>query len=94
MIWHTGKKQVNHLCLSLRLVLPNNMLLLVLNHSQNEKYNKSNLINGVKVLGVYLHELGKLKGPKPSSCRCVELTEEELMVPGAFMRGFKCKCVM
>ena len=63
-------------------------------HSQNEKYNKSNLINGVKVLGLYLHELGQLKGPKPSSCRCVELTEEELMEPGAFMRGFKCKCVM
>jgi len=63
-------------------------------HSQNEKYNKSNLVNGVKVLGMYLHELGKFKGPKPSSCRCVELTDEELMEPGAFLRGFKCKCVM
>lgn len=63
-------------------------------HSQNEKYNKRNLINGVKVLGMYLHELGKPKGPKPSSCRCVELTDEELMEPGAFLRGFKCKCVM
>lgn len=63
-------------------------------HSQNEKYNKRNLINGVKVLGMYLHELGNLKGPKPSSCRCVELTDEELMEPGAFLRGFKCKCVM
>ena len=63
-------------------------------HSQNEKYNKRNLINGVKVLGLYLHELGKLEGPKPSSCRCVELTSEELMEPGAFLRGFKCKCVM
>mmetsp|Transcript_16160 Transcript_16160/g.34929 ORF Transcript_16160/g.34929 Transcript_16160/m.34929 type:complete len:519 (+) Transcript_16160:99-1655(+) len=63
-------------------------------HSQNEKYNKRNLINGVNVLGLYLHELAALKGPKPSTCRCVELTEEELMVPGAFMRGFKCKCVM
>jgi len=62
-------------------------------HSQNEKYNKRNLVNGIKVLGVYLHELGKLKGPKPSSCRCT-LTDEELMEPGAFMRGFKCKCVM
>jgi len=63
-------------------------------HSQNEKYNKRNLINGVKVLGTYLHELGKLDGPKPSKCRCVELTAEELMEPGAFLRGFKCKCVM
>jgi nonspecific dipeptidase len=63
-------------------------------HSQNEKYNKKNLINGVKLLGLYLHELGELKGPKPSKCRCVELTAEELMEPGAFMRGFKCKCMM
>lgn len=63
-------------------------------HSQNEKYNKINLINGVKVLGVYLHELGKLEGPKPSKCRCVELSAEELMEPGAFLRGFKCKCMM
>lgn len=63
-------------------------------HSQNEKYNKRNLINGVKVLGIYLHELGALKGPKPSACRCVELSAEELMEPGAFLRGFKCKCMM
>lgn len=63
-------------------------------HSQNEKYNKVNLVNGVKVLGLYLHELGKLKGPKPSNCRCLELTQEELMEPGAFLRGFKCKCSM
>ena len=63
-------------------------------HSQNEKYNKKNLINGVKVLGLYLHELGELKGPKPSKCRCVELTPEEMMEPGAFMRGFQCKCMM
>jgi nonspecific dipeptidase len=94
-------------------------------HSQNEKYNISNLVNGIKVgvgliptetfvdinalcsfsltyykktrskvLGIYLHELGKSRGPKPSSCRCVTLTEEELMVPGAFMRGFMCKCEM
>jgi len=49
--------------------------------------------NGIKVLGLYLHELGKIKGPKPSSCRCVpELSAEELMVPGAFMKGFRCKC--
>ena len=63
-------------------------------HSQNEKYNKRNLVNGVKVLGLYLMELGNLAGPKPSKCRCVELTDEELMEPGAFLRGFKCKCVM
>eukprot|EP00574_Skeletonema_japonicum_P010134 CAMPEP_0201725806 /NCGR_PEP_ID=MMETSP0593-20130828/9084_1 /ASSEMBLY_ACC=CAM_ASM_000672 /TAXON_ID=267983 /ORGANISM="Skeletonema japonicum, Strain CCMP2506" /LENGTH=517 /DNA_ID=CAMNT_0048217245 /DNA_START=121 /DNA_END=1674 /DNA_ORIENTATION=+ len=63
-------------------------------HSQNEKYNKKNLIDGVKVLGLYLHELGELKGAKPSDCRCVELTPEEMMEPGAFMRGFKCKCFM
>jgi hypothetical protein len=47
-----------------------------------------------KVLGLYLHELGKIAGPKPSMCRCAPLTEEELMVPGAFIRGFKCKCEM
>jgi len=63
-------------------------------HSQNEKYNISNMRNGVKVLGVYLNELGMLSGPKPSRCRCVPLTEEELMVPGAFIRGFRCKCEM
>jgi acetylornithine deacetylase/succinyl-diaminopimelate desuccinylase-like protein len=61
-------------------------------HSQNEKYNTSNLMNGIKVLGLYLHELGKIQGPKPSSCRCEPLTEEELMIPGAFMKGFRCKC--
>lgn len=61
-------------------------------HSQNEKYNITNLVKGIKVLGLYLHELGQIKGPKPSSCRCAPLTEAELMIPGAFMRGFKCKC--
>jgi len=63
-------------------------------HSQNEKYNIANLVNGIKVLGLYLHELGQIKGPKPSMCRCAPLSEEELMVPGAFIRGFKCKCEM
>ena len=63
-------------------------------HSQNEKYNVSNLMNGIKVLGLYLHELGQITGPKPSSCRCVPLTDEELMVPGAFVKGFRCKCEM
>jgi nonspecific dipeptidase len=63
-------------------------------HSQNEKYNVSNMMNGIKVLGLYLHELGKIKGPKPSDCRCDPLTDEELMVPGAFMKAFRCKCEM
>jgi len=44
------------------------------------------------VLGAYLHELAKIKGTKPSKCRCLPLTEEELMVPGAFVKGFRCKC--
>eukprot|EP00555_Chaetoceros_dichaeta_P014171 CAMPEP_0198253196 /NCGR_PEP_ID=MMETSP1447-20131203/3650_1 /TAXON_ID=420782 /ORGANISM="Chaetoceros dichaeta, Strain CCMP1751" /LENGTH=516 /DNA_ID=CAMNT_0043938767 /DNA_START=36 /DNA_END=1586 /DNA_ORIENTATION=+ len=61
-------------------------------HSQNEKWNRSNLVNAVKVLGLYLLELSKIKGPKPSVCRCEPLTEAELMIPGAFMKGFKCKC--
>lgn len=63
-------------------------------HSQNEKYNVLNLMNGIKTLALYIHELGKVAGPKPSECRCAPLTEEELMVPGAFMKGFRCKCVM
>ena len=63
-------------------------------HSQNEKYNISNMNCGVKVLGLYINELGKVEGPKPSSCRCIPLTEAELMIPGAFIRGFKCKCEM
>lgn len=61
-------------------------------HSQNEKYNITNMMNGIKVLGLYLHELGKIQGPKPSTCACVPLSPEELMVPGAFMKGFKCMC--
>jgi acetylornithine deacetylase/succinyl-diaminopimelate desuccinylase-like protein len=63
-------------------------------HSQNEKYNIKNMLSGIKTLGTYLHEIGKIEGPKPSSCRCAPLTEAELMVPGAFMRGFRCKCEM
>ena len=63
-------------------------------HSQNEKYNISNMRNGVKVLAAYLHELSYIPGPKPSSCRCMPLSEEELMMPGAFIRGFRCKCEM
>ena len=63
-------------------------------HSQNEKYNRTNLVNAIKVLGVYINELGKVGGPKPSKCRCDPLSEEELKIPGAFVRGFGCKCVM
>jgi nonspecific dipeptidase len=63
-------------------------------HSQNEKYNVVNMVNAVKVLGLYLHEIASIPGPKPSDCWCRPLTQEELMVPGAFMKGFKCKCVM
>lgn len=63
-------------------------------HSQNEKYNISNMMNGIKVLGLYLHELGKIQGPKPSSCRCTSppLSTTELMIPGAFVKGFRCLC--
>lgn len=64
-------------------------------HSQNEKYNiQSSLMNGMKVLALYMHELSNIKGPKPSDCKCIPLTPEELMVPGAFMKGFRCKCEM
>jgi len=61
-------------------------------HSQNEKWNKHSLLCAPKVFGLYLHELAKIKGPKPSLCRCDPLSDEELMVPGAFMKGFRCKC--
>lgn len=61
-------------------------------HSQNEKFDRLNLVNAIKVLGVYLHELGSIKGPKPSLCRCEPLSEADLMIPGAFLKGFKCKC--
>lgn len=63
-------------------------------HSQNEKFNIVNMMKGTKVLALYLHELARIPGPKPSDCRCEPLTEEELSVPGAFLRGFKCKCAM
>jgi len=61
-------------------------------HSQNEKFDKSNLIAAIKVLGVYIHEVSKIKGPKPSLCRCEPLSMEEMMIPGAFVRAFNCKC--
>jgi acetylornithine deacetylase/succinyl-diaminopimelate desuccinylase-like protein len=63
-------------------------------HSQNEKYNISNLVNGVKVLGLYLHELDNIKGPKPSSCKCIPLSDEVMKLPGGFIRGIRCKCEM
>ena len=56
-------------------------------HSQNEKFNCSNLINAIKVLGLYLHELTLISGTKPSLCRCEPLTEEELMVSRSFHEG-------
>lgn len=61
-------------------------------HAQNEKYDKRNLINGIKVLGTYLFELGDRvnKLPKPSQCKCV--TPLDLTKPGGFARGFMCKC--
>ncbi|GMI34928.1 hypothetical protein TrCOL_g10974 [Triparma columacea] len=61
-------------------------------HSQNEKFNKVNMMNAIKVLGVYLHEIAKIKGPKPSDCKCEPLSMEDMMIPGAFARGFRCKC--
>ncbi len=63
-------------------------------HSQNEKFNKSNMLNAIKVLGCYLHELGKIEGPKPSLCRCEPLSLSDLSIPGAFVRAFNCKCEM
>mmetsp|Transcript_52054 Transcript_52054/g.77739 ORF Transcript_52054/g.77739 Transcript_52054/m.77739 type:complete len:539 (-) Transcript_52054:406-2022(-) len=64
-------------------------------HSQNEKYNVVNMIKGIQVLGLYILELGNIPGPKPSDCRCApSLSAEELMIPGAFVKGFKCKCEM
>ncbi len=53
-------------------------------HSPSEKYLKVNLIN-VKVFGLYLHELGKLQGPKPSKCRC--LTQDDSWSQGYFLEG-------
>ena len=63
-------------------------------HSQNEKFDRSNLVNAIKVLGQYLHEIAKIRGPNPSDCKCEPLSMEEMMIPGAFARGFRCKCEM
>ena len=59
-------------------------------HSQNEKYDRINYIRGIKVLTTYIHEIGKLVGPKPSACRCAP--PADMSVVGAFARGFRCKC--
>mmetsp|Transcript_16292 Transcript_16292/g.57857 ORF Transcript_16292/g.57857 Transcript_16292/m.57857 type:complete len:534 (-) Transcript_16292:63-1664(-) len=63
-------------------------------HAQNEKYNRANLVNGIKTLAAYLHEISALVGPRPSLCRCDPPTEAELNMPGAFAfaKGFKCRC--
>ena len=64
-------------------------------HSQNEKYDKRNYLSGIKVLGTYLHEIGKLVGPRPSACRCEAPTGEyDPDKPGSFVfaKGFRCKC--
>jgi len=34
-------------------------------HSQNEKYNRTNLVDAMKVFGVYINELGNIGGSKP-----------------------------
>lgn len=61
-------------------------------HAQNEKYNVTNYINGIKLLGTYIFELAALVNnrPKPSECKCV--TPLDLTKPGGFARGFMCKC--
>jgi len=63
-------------------------------HAQNEKWDKRNLTNAIKILSTYLHEISKLVGPRPALCRCDPPTPEELATPGffSFAKGFKCKC--
>ena len=62
-------------------------------HSQNEKFDRSNYQNGIKVLGIYIHEVANLDGPKPSTCKCEPTMDSAAMlVPGGFARGFRCKC--
>ena len=63
-------------------------------HAQNEKWDKVNVTNAVKVLGTYLHEISKLVGPRPALCKCAPPTAEDLAKPGffAFAKGFRCKC--
>jgi cytosolic nonspecific dipeptidase len=60
-------------------------------HSQNEKFDRLNYMNGIKVLGTYIHEIACLQGPKPSSCRC-EPDPAAMLLPGGFAKGFRCKC--
>ena len=45
-----------------------------------------------QVLGVYIHEVSMLSGPKPSSCRCERPDADAMLRPGGFAKGFKCKC--
>mmetsp|Transcript_29046 Transcript_29046/g.89846 ORF Transcript_29046/g.89846 Transcript_29046/m.89846 type:complete len:267 (-) Transcript_29046:2-802(-) len=63
-------------------------------HAQNEKWDKRNLVNAVKVLATYLHEISRLVGPRPAMCKCAPPTAEQLAQPGFFQfaKGFKCKC--
>jgi nonspecific dipeptidase len=63
-------------------------------HSQNEKINITNFVNGMKVMGSYLYEISQVKGPKPSSRRCdlLPISEIDMNAPGAFMMAFQCKC--
>jgi len=68
-------------------------------HSQNEKFDRLNYMNGIKVLGTYIHEVAQLKGPKPSDCRCdpeeaAASRAAAMLVPGGFAGGFRCKCEM
>ena len=55
------------------------------------QFDRSNYMAAIKVLGVYIFEVAKLGGPKPSSCRC-EPTAVDMSLPGAFSKGFRCKC--
>lgn len=63
-------------------------------HAQNEKWDRTNCTNAIKVLATYLHEISKLVGPRPALCKCAPPTAEDLAKPGffAFAKGFSCKC--
>jgi nonspecific dipeptidase len=63
-------------------------------HSQNEKLDRSNYMNGIKVLGQYIFEISKLSGPKPSTCRCLPMDPSIMALPGGFAKGLRCKCEM
>lgn len=38
-------------------------------HSQDEKLDRTNLLNAIKLLGLYINELKGVQGPKHSSVR-------------------------